>query len=88
MSHDIENNLYDIEIVNEEIFDNKHAMRVKTIVDGEEYAKNFSFTHDQTPGGSLNSWKKHIKRWIDNLKKNDDRNKITEEKGSKVKLDE
>ena len=65
--HDIVENKYDIEILEEELLDSKHVIKVKTVVDGEEYVKQFNFTHDQTPGGSLNSWKKFVRRWIDKI---------------------
>jgi len=74
--HDIEKNKYDVEIVDEEVKPEFHLVKVKTVVDGEEHVKQFNFSHDQTPGGQLESWKKHIRQWIDRLEKNTDKKSL------------
>jgi len=78
MAHDIKNNRYDVKIVEEEILDTKHVIKVRTFVNGEEYVKQFNFTHDQTPGGSKESWKKHIRHWIDKLERKEEKCKTCE----------
>jgi hypothetical protein len=71
-----------VEIKEEEVRNDKHIMVVETVVDGEKHEKQFNFTHDQTPGGELESWKKHIKKWIDKLNADTLRREVKEELGS------
>lgn len=80
MTHDIKSNKYDIEVIDEKLLDNKHIIKVRTYINGDKKIKQFNFSHAQTPGGKLESWKKHIKQWIERLEKENEVSKLTENK--------
>lgn len=82
---DIINNKYDVDIIDEEIKPNKHRVQIHTFVNGEEYTKWFSFSHDQI---ERDSWTKHIKLWIDKIEKQPADQEFVKRQGSVADADQ
>lgn len=81
MTHDIKKNKYDVEIIEDDPEGIRHNVKVRTFLNGEEYVKQFNFTHDQTPGGELDSWKKHIRHWVDKLEESNEHVAVSDKEG-------